>query len=118
MRNYRKNIFRNPKTTQERRESQDKNSSLFRAKRNFKNIPDAYDDILVSRKGKCWKEKRKTQYKDKTGFSWFKTPCSWGSSSYNKASRIADLCCRLDYYYDYQIIDNELHLIWFGKDVS
>ena len=51
MKNYRRNIFRNPRTTQERRESQDKNSNLFRAKRNSRNLPTCYDDILVQKNG-------------------------------------------------------------------
>lgn len=118
MKNYRRNIFRNPRTTQERRESQDKNSNLFRAKRNSKNLPTCYDDILVQKKWKCWKDKRKTQYKNKQGFSWHKFECESNRSDYNKISKIENLCRSLDYHYIYEIINGKLWIFWFGKDVS
>lgn len=53
--------YRHPKTTQERR-ANGKRSKWARAKRSEPNLPQAYDDISVSDKGKSWKNKRKTQY--------------------------------------------------------
>lgn len=62
--------FRHPKTTNERRQSQTSGNFLeydeykirIRPKRNHKNLPDVYDDILSS--WTCnWKKYRKTQYR-------------------------------------------------------
>ena len=51
-------MYRNPRTTQERRFNQ--SCPFTRAKR--RNIPTSYDDIRVKDNGKSWKKKRKTQY--------------------------------------------------------
>tara|TARA_R110000824_G_scaffold280251_2_gene468389 strand:+ start:367 stop:891 length:525 start_codon:yes stop_codon:yes gene_type:complete len=52
--------YRNPKTTQEARASL--GCPYVRAKRNKRNLPNAYDDIDISKPRKSWKSKRKTQY--------------------------------------------------------
>ena len=60
-------MFREVRTTQERRANQG-NSKLWRSKRNFKNMPEAYDDLPISRCDmKSWKDrtKRRKQYKTK-----------------------------------------------------
>jgi hypothetical protein len=70
-------ILRHPKTTQERRASFD---GYCRAKRNFSNLPDAWDDFW--RYGyRCWKRYRKTQYKTVDKFNRKKKD----SSKYAKA---------------------------------
>lgn len=60
--------YRSPRTTQEKRESQDKFDNLVRAKR--RNLPNSWDDI-----GKCvqksWKERRKTKYREKSNYKWY-----------------------------------------------
>lgn len=58
MKHWRK-WYRNPRTTNERRNSQNK---YVRAKRNHKNIPNAWDDIPICHQ-KTWKKKRKKQYR-------------------------------------------------------
>jgi hypothetical protein len=65
-------MFRFPKTTQEKRANGKRCSNgieeyegykvRVRAKRSCKQLPDAWDD-LFTRTDKCWKGKRKTQYK-------------------------------------------------------
>lgn len=59
--------YRHPKTTQEKRKSYDCPDEVkIRAKRNAKNLTDAWDDNFVEKSlYKCWKYKRKTQYRDK-----------------------------------------------------
>jgi hypothetical protein len=53
--------FRHPRTTQERRASQD---GYGRPARNLKNLPNSWDDIWAET-SRCWKQYRKTQYKVK-----------------------------------------------------
>ncbi len=53
--------YRHPRTTQERRASQD---GYGRPRRNLKNLPNSWDDIWAERT-RCWKAYRKTQYKVK-----------------------------------------------------
>ncbi len=61
-----KNYFRYIKTTQEKRWSFLGENEIYpvklRKKRNFKNIPNSWDDIIKERH-KNWKKFRKTQYK-------------------------------------------------------
>lgn len=66
--------YRRPKTTQERRiaYAHDYDDDLkfygvkVRAKRNFRNLPDVYDDLVRSNESqKNWKRYRKIQYKTK-----------------------------------------------------
>lgn len=54
--------YRRIRTTQERRAGQ--NSKYVRAKRNFANLPNAYDDVRSTHQ-KTWKIKRLKQYRDK-----------------------------------------------------
>lgn len=65
-------MFRNPKTTQERRATQIRGSVLkvdgynikVRARRNSRNLVDAWDDIFVSTYGhRSWKRHRRTRWK-------------------------------------------------------
>ena len=62
--------YRHPRTTQERRVSNDKFDLLVRAKR--RNLPNSYSDIARSSyyTRKSWKSKRKTQYKVGPKFVW------------------------------------------------
>lgn len=70
--------MRNPKTTQEARYSQDEDHKNFvRSKRNKKNLPNSYDDIIINSE-KNWKSKRRKKFNDKplkqfeyTFDSWF-----------------------------------------------
>jgi hypothetical protein len=55
-----KHALRHPRTTQERRAT-GKRNKWGRAKRNFVNLPNAWDDFWVKRQ-RSWKKKRKTQY--------------------------------------------------------
>ena len=61
--------LRYPRTTQEKRANQpeecpSRERKLWRPRRNLKRLPDAYDDFFVERSGKkCWKWRRRTQYK-------------------------------------------------------
>ena len=65
-------MLRFPKTTQEKRangkrcangiEDHGNYKVKVRAKRSWKQLPDAWDDLFIHR-DKCWKRKRKTQYK-------------------------------------------------------
>ena len=59
--------FRNPKTTQERRDAAALDSVAVRPSRNPANLPNAWDDIPKS-VHRTWKRYRKTQYRpvDKT----------------------------------------------------
>ncbi len=55
--------YRSPKTTQERCASLDvEHKQYVRAKRNFHNLPNTYDDIHSRPERKTWKRKRKTQF--------------------------------------------------------
>lgn len=54
-----KRYMRHPRTTQERRASQD---GWARPNRNMKNLPNTWDDIWIKHQ-RCWKEYRETQYK-------------------------------------------------------
>lgn len=58
-------FFRNVRTTQERRISEDPDHKPYvRAKRNADNLPDTYCDIIRRYNDKhSWKHHRKTQYK-------------------------------------------------------
>lgn len=67
-----RSCVRHPKTTQERRASQQRGNTLkiedykveTRACRNFRNLPNAYDDIFPPwRKHVSWKKCRKQQWK-------------------------------------------------------
>jgi len=64
-----KNCHRHPKTTQERRKAAEgKDWSEYgrvkiRARRNFANLPNTYDDINI-RHQKTWKKKRSTQHRE------------------------------------------------------
>jgi hypothetical protein len=53
--------LRHPKTTQERR-ANGKRSKWARGRRSAANLPEAWDDINLSRRGRGWKNKRRTQY--------------------------------------------------------
>jgi len=59
-------FLRFPKTTQEKRANGKRCSNnkeyKIRAKRSSRQLPDAYDDLFGHR-DKCWKSRRKTQYK-------------------------------------------------------
>lgn len=62
-----RSIFRHPKTNQEARACLDAKEQgvKVRAKRNRNNLPNAYDDIIVSewhKRNICWKKKRKNKY--------------------------------------------------------
>jgi hypothetical protein len=54
-------FHRRPRTTRERRDSLYA-EGYCRAKRNFHNLPEAWDDITRT-KQRSWKEHRKHQYK-------------------------------------------------------
>lgn len=54
--------YRSPKTTQERRWNYAHGKKYVRAKRYGHNLPNSYDDIKIH-KDKCWKSKRKNQYR-------------------------------------------------------
>jgi hypothetical protein len=57
-------MFRNPKTTNERRNSQDE--ELVRPKRNASNLPNSYDDLHnASYRDRSWKKNKKYQYRTK-----------------------------------------------------
>ena len=61
MRNKYVGGYRAPRTTQECREN-GKRSKWARAKRSACNLPNTYDDLYVH-KDKCWKSKRKQQFR-------------------------------------------------------
>jgi hypothetical protein len=52
--------YRHPRTTQERRASF-AYKGYIRPSRNFRNLPNTYDDLVICHQ-KSWKKKRKTQY--------------------------------------------------------
>lgn len=59
--------LRHPRTTQERRYScwmkyPEVEDTLFRAKRNYANLPNTYDDLWVS-SSKCWKDRGRPKYR-------------------------------------------------------
>lgn len=54
--------YRSPKTTQERKWNYAHGKKYVRAKRYGHNLPSTYDDIAIT-KEKCWKSKRKNQYR-------------------------------------------------------
>jgi hypothetical protein len=54
-----RSAYRTPMTAQERRKSLACNKKFIRAKRNFKNLPNSYDDICYSRNGRTWKNSKK-----------------------------------------------------------
>lgn len=54
--------MRHPRTTQERRASQD---GYARPSRNIRNLPSAYDDLQPGR-SRSWKNTRRTQYRPVT----------------------------------------------------
>lgn len=61
--------LRLPRSTQERRQSQETWEGLvkIRAKRNARNLPDAWDDVPRDDfDDRCWKRHRRHQYKVKT----------------------------------------------------
>lgn len=63
-------MIRRPQTTQERRMSfkVDDLEPEVRTKRNYKNLPNAWDDKnIASWYDKNWKKYRKTKYKTKRG---------------------------------------------------
>ena len=68
--------LRYPRTTQELRANQEKNSPYVRGKR--KNLPTAWDDIIVKRQ-KSWKYLgRKHQYREnKYNYSWREYQYDW-----------------------------------------
>lgn len=52
------------RTTQERRASQTRgNSGWCRARRNFANLPNSFDDFFCHDPGLDWKRVRETQYR-------------------------------------------------------
>ena len=58
-------MYRNPKTTNERRNSQD-DEHLIRPKRNISNLPNSYDDLHNSSyRDRSWKKNKKYQYRTK-----------------------------------------------------
>ena len=68
--------MRYPRTTQERRVNGKSNileideyHIKIRAKRNFRNLPNSYDDLWIYYE-KSWKKKRRTQYKVKELLGW------------------------------------------------
>lgn len=67
----RANWLKHPKTTQEKRMNQETFDSVYgifkivRAKRNPRNLPDAWDDIRkTDASNRNWKRYRKTQWKN------------------------------------------------------
>lgn len=52
-------MFRKPRTTAERKANQD---GWERRKRNYKVLPNTYDDVYAHRE-KCWKRYRRNQYR-------------------------------------------------------
>lgn len=81
--------YRRIRTTAERRASQkvkypdaEDNQLYYRNARNYKNLPNSWDDIPISKRQKSWKAKRKTQYRSKPReyhfqeFEWLK-PRYW-----------------------------------------
>lgn len=71
--------LRYPRTTQEKRANQDKNSPYVRGKR--KNLPTAWDDIIVY-KQKSWKYLgRKHQYREKKdNYAWREYQYNWNDA--------------------------------------
>jgi hypothetical protein len=67
--------YRRPKTTAERRDAidvlNDEEMKEYgirpRAKRGFRSLPNAWDDVPCSRRGNNWKNYRKKQWKEKNG---------------------------------------------------
>lgn len=64
---------KDPATTNERRKTQCRGNKLrvddyeikIRASRNFKNLPDSWDEVIVMGAGRSWKNYRKTRWKTK-----------------------------------------------------
>lgn len=111
--------FRHPKTAQEKRKYYD-HPELVRGKRTPRNLPDSYDDYWV-KKQRNWKSKRKTQYRDKTGYEWHEIKISlFGTFDYREI--LVERFERLGYEYDIQwwtvgCYDDWCVIIkWFGKD--
>lgn len=65
--------FKWPATTNERRQTQSRGCFLdvdgyevkIRGCRNYKNLPNAYDDVVSMGSGRTWKNNRKTRWKNK-----------------------------------------------------
>ena len=112
--------YRHPKTTQERRASQERNDPLIRRKRAARNLPTVYDDIPIHRE-KSWKKKRKTQYRaNDCDYNWheFHYDRSWKNwrinpearmIAYNMQDRLDELGCFWEY--------TSKGMRWFGPDL-
>ena len=115
---YKSVFYRRIKTTQELRANQD--CELTRAKR--KNIPNAYDDIVVkSRTYKSWKKIRRNQYReDNSSYSWHQIERHRFNYGYSNYEQILKECYRLGYYTDhfYDTKTKNYYLRWYGKDIS
>ena len=64
MKKYRKRGYRSPRTTAEIRANQER--EYVRGKRLPSQLPNLYDDIYSSKPTRCWKDHRKTQYRDRS----------------------------------------------------
>ena len=108
---------RHPRTTQERRFSQDRFDLTIRGKRRSNNLPNAWDDIGI-RPERSWKKLRKTQYRvDKTGWCWRKF-CyrdESGFYSWTKARNLVETLERFGCRYDWSYCDG--YVYWFGPDL-
>ena len=96
--------MRNPRTTQERRNTQ-KHNKYGRRSRNVKTLPTSYDDINIHF-DRCWKSKRKTQYRIGGRGSRYEIfieenrLANWHDAAYYKKKRLIDYFDKHDIAYD------------------
>lgn len=116
----RKRWIRFPRTTAEKRAYYNynggaKNNPLVRAKRNPKNLPDAWDDYFIH-EDSSWKSKRKTKYNDPN----FKRYFIVIEKEWQIWRNIIEHLEKMGYWYDirHDTLRYRTIIEWQGKDIG